>query len=273
MVAMLQSSQLAVAVLRNQFHRLRGGASRGGHRWAEAPPAEAQRHAKEIFDLLSPHVGPLADRTGLEIGPGDHLGLCHAFLAAGAARMYAAEKHLALTVKQRDPAELHEFTEGDSRLIVVRAMIEDLELPEPVDFIVSNDVLEHVRDVPASFRKAAALLRPGGIFASSVDLRGHNVYNRPDRPLDFLSCPDWLWRLMFSHLETSNRIRAHQLAAAAQAAGLEVVTFVPLATADPSYVASLKKDLLPRFQTLDDEDLRVLQVLIVGRKPMHAPGV
>jgi SAM-dependent methyltransferase len=153
---------------------------------------------------------------------------------------------------------------------VVRTTVEELKLPIPVDFVFSNDVLEHVLDVKGTMDRVYDALVPGGRFVSSTDLRGHNCYRRPGRELDFLTCPNWLWRTMFSHIETTNRVRRSQLVDVASSAGFRVLTDESLASADPAYVQSIRPRLLPQFCQLADDDLRCLQHLLVLEKPLSS---
>jgi SAM-dependent methyltransferase len=188
----------------------------------------------------------------MEIGPGDDFGLCRLLIQAGATRMYAVEKY---TTPAPPPG-----------VVSLTGEAESMSLPEPVDFAVSNDVLEHVRDVPGTFRSVFTALQPGGVFVSSVDLRGHNCWKSDARPLDFLTCPDWLYRLATCNIETSNRVRFGVLAVAAREVGFKAVHSVALATVDPIYLADVRPHLLPRYQALPDDDLGILQALIVARK-------
>jgi SAM-dependent methyltransferase len=152
-------------------------------------------------------------------------------------------------------------------VIVIRSQIEETEVPEEVDFAYSNDVFEHVLDAPATMRAVFRSLRPGGRFVNSIDLRGHNAFNNAQRPLDFLTCPDGLWRLMFSHIVTTNRVRAHDFVEMAKKAGFNVLKYEALATADEKYLKEIRPHLLPRYQELRDDDLRVLQLLLVLERP------
>lgn len=246
--------QLLIALARNQAHRLLGGALRGGTRTSGWPIERQRRYAESIFGTLAPHLENPKNLVGLEIGPGDNIEVCRLFLQAGARRMYAVEKFA------RD-------TDEDARLVLIRSEIENIKIPEPIDFAYSNDVLEHLSDVPAAMRVVFAALRPGGQFVSSIDLRGHNVFGLPERPLDFLTCPDRLWRLMFSHISTTNRVRAFEFSRMAEQAGFSVVEVIPQDVADVEYLKGLRPHLLPRYRDLPDEDLRILQMLLALQKP------
>jgi SAM-dependent methyltransferase len=151
-----------------------------------------------------------------------------------------------------------------ARLLVRRGTIEDLDLGEPVDLVYSNDVMEHVDDPGAVYRAAHRLLRPGGRFVSNVDLSGHNAFSSMERPLDFLTCDDRLWRLMFSNVTTTNRVRFHEHLDAARAAGFDVSEVKVVRRADPAYLAALRPHLLPRYRDLPDDDLGVVQCVIVA---------
>ncbi len=247
----------ALAILRNQAHRFIGGALRGGHRTMSWSEDDRRRHAEEIFSTVAPHIGSTAGQIGVEIGPGDNLDVCRRFVETGAQRMYAIERFA-------------EPVADDNRIVFAWTEIEKTKLPEPIDFAFSNDVFEHVDNVPEAMTAIFSALRPGGRFVNSIDLRGHNVFNVPDRPLDFLTCPDWLWSLMFSHILTTNRVRSSEFVKAAQAAGFRVLKMEPLASADEGYVQEVRPHLLRRYKELPDDDLGILQLLLVLERPAAA---
>jgi SAM-dependent methyltransferase len=243
-----------IALARNQAHRVTGGALRGGHRVAGWSQAERDDHCREIVATLSPGLGDVTAQVGLEIGPGDNLGVCRLLVEHGCRRMLALEKFC-------HPTEIPE------RVVLQRQRVEDLQLDEPVDFALSNDVLEHVDDVRRTMQRVFAALKPGGLFVSSVDLRGHNMFRNPARPLDHLTAPDWLYRLLTSHIVTSNRVRCSELVDAALRSGFVVECCEAQATANPAYLKLLRPHLLAGYRSLKDSDLEVLQVLLVLRRP------
>lgn len=246
--------RLVLAILRNQLHRLIGGVRRGGHKTASWSAAERRAHGAGIHSALAPFLGDVVGQTGLEIGPGDNLEVCRQFLDAGCERMMAVERYA-------------EPSDDDGRIALLRSPIEHMALHEEVDFAYSNDVFEHVADVPAAMKAIYNALKPGGRLVCSIDLRGHNVFNRPDRPLDFLTCPDWLWWLMFSHIATTNRLRPHEFLDAAVAAGFKVKDAVVIARAEPAYVQRIRPQLLQRYQRLSNDELSILQYLLVLVRP------
>ena len=254
----LDAKSVVMGIARNQAHRVLGGARRGGHRVQSWVSTEQTIHTDYIYGVLAPYFDDLHDSVALEIGPGDSLGVSVRLKEAGCRRVYATDKYAQPV--SADGVEL------------VQCLIEDFDAPEPLDLIISNDVLEHVGDLDSTMRRCYQLLRPGGQFVSNVDLRGHNAFNKPDQPLDFLSCPDWLYRAMHSHIETSNRVRMPDLITATEAAGFLTDAITPIDLAEPDYVESIRPHLLPRYRDLTDDQLRPVQVVLALRKPRTDDG-
>ena len=245
-----------VAMLRNFFHCVQGGPCIGGHRTTIWSAEQRRVHATRIFDTLSPHFGNLLNSKGLEVGPGDNLEVCQLCVEAGCEKIFAVERY--------SLPQTHE-----DRITFIRLPIEELELTEKVDFAYSNDVFEHVTDVPMTMKTIFSSLRPGGRFINSIDLRGHNAFSNPQRPLDFLTCPDWLYVLMSSHIVTANRVRVHEFVQAAVAAGFTVLKSEALEMADALHLQEIQPYLLPRYQNLPVSELRTLQLLLVLEKPVE----
>jgi hypothetical protein len=111
------------------------------------------------------------------------------------------------------------------------------------------------------------LLSPGGDFVNAVDFTGHGVFHNKARPLDFLTCPDALWAVLFSGMETTNRLRWSELLALATRTGFEVVGANIKRRVAPGYIASIRPHLLPRFAALTDGDLSVTHCELHLRKP------
>ena len=149
-------------------------------------------------------------------------------------------------------------------------LFEKRGLPEPVDFIYSNDVMEHVDDPATIFRCAFNALKPNGKFVNNIDLAGHNAFSNAAQPLDFLTCPDWLWSLMFSHVVTTNRVRYSEFLRCATAAGFEVAKEDVLVRAAPDYLRQVRPDFIERYRKLMDEDLGVIQSRLVAVRPGKA---
>jgi SAM-dependent methyltransferase len=240
----------------------------GGIRWSEGSLERNVTHVLAVADIVTRHVD-VAGKVGAEIGPGDSLGTAYALLKMGASRLYAIEKFASVDVPT--DAALSKALDkklggGGARVDHVQALFEDFRPGEPLDFVYSNDVLEHVAPEPV-FRHAFNVLKAGGDFVHCVDFTGHGAFHNPQRPLDFLTCPDWLWVCMHSAMETTNRVRYSEILRYGEEAGFELVSVKVIRRATPEYLASVRPHLLPRFQRLSDEDLSAMQCEFHFRKP------
>jgi SAM-dependent methyltransferase len=138
-------------------------------------------------------------------------------------------------------------------------------LVNEVDLVLSRAVLEHVNDLPATFRDMYAALKPGGIAIHLVDLKSHGLHC--NNPLDFLSWPTWLWSLMYSAKGAPNRLRVNAYRDAAAQTGFEVIALKPTTLASPVDVRAIRPDLAKPFRELSEEDLSWLAFWLVYRKP------
>lgn len=134
-----------------------------------------------------------------------------------------------------------------------------------VDLIISRAVLEHVNELPATFRDMYAALKPGGIAIHLVDLKSHGLHR--ENPLDFLNWPTWMWSLMYSEKGVPNRWRVNAYRDAIAQSGLEVVVMRPSLLASPDDVREVRPELAEPFRNLSDEDLSWLGFWLVCRKP------
>lgn len=270
----LPMHRLAIAIAENTLKgigvtdavkRMIGRADSGGVRWHLRDIEWNLKHIRHVSGVVTRHID-VRGKTGVEVGPGDNLAVAYNLLAQGAERMYGVEKFASIKPEwnQKLCAELG----GDhaSRLHHVQALFEDFRPGVPVHFIYSHDVIEHV-DPKSVFHHAFELLEPGGDFVHAVDLTGHGVFHNPKRPLDFLTCPDWLWPAIFSAMETTNRIRWSDLLQLARESGFEIVSAQPVRRVSSEYLSSVRPHLLPRYQALEDEDLSVMQCEVHLRKP------
>lgn len=171
----------------------------------------------------------LQGRGVLEYGPGDILGTALLFHAHGAAEVECVDRfplqqvstknaavYRALIDRLPEPARTRArnafVVAGDPasglRPEAVRYRVTPDGLaarPGAFDLIVSRAVLEHVNSLDATLRDVATCLRPGGVSVHNVDLRSHNLDRY--RPFDFLTWPEPLYRLMYSHKGFPNRWR------------------------------------------------------------------
>lgn len=125
--------------------------------------------------------------------------------------------------------------------------------PGAYDLVVSRAVLEHVNSLPATLDDVATCLAPGGVSIHNVDLRSHNLDRY--RPFDFLTWPEPLYRLMYSHKGFPNRFRPDAYRSLLQRTGLTVVSMKPTARLAPEDVERIRPKVAGAFKGTSSEDL------------------
>jgi len=219
----------------------------------------------------------LAGRRVLEYGPGDVPGVAMLFVAHGAASVTCVDRfplarggELAAQVLARLLDGLPEDARsraaacfrrpGDTHSGFAPERIRYLVRPSgllneraSMDLIVSRAVLEHVNDLDATFRDMRAALAPDGIAVHLVDLKSHGLHRR--NPLDFLTWPEWLWSLMYSHKGMPNRKRPMAYRDAARAAGLEITAMTPTGLARAQDLIEVRPRLAAGLRDLPDDEL------------------
>jgi hypothetical protein len=255
-----------------------------------------RRYAYLPYETVCDRIGA-SGLEGLsvgEIGPGDHIPAALLFLGAGAesyacydrfagdlAGEYAKAIYRALVDDLRlDRPDLAQrlqsrgiepdrFPEAFSGLVrVVSKPIETIDDEEygQLDLLTSYNVVEHVYDIPAFAAQTCRMLRPGGLAIHRVDFGAHGKWLDQTNPLEWLTVPDSIWRLMGSKRGTPNRWRFHEVRDALTNAGFEV-------DADESEffdegdLASIRPSLAPRMRAMPDASLLVKTASFFCRRP------
>jgi len=159
----------------------------------------------------------------LEVGPGDNLGAAFLFGAYGAT-VSTADAYYVRREQSADLVTASLLLEqhlSDTDSLSAESILRDVEahhdlpleraagvLPRSsFDLVVSNAVLEHVRDLDLALASLDALLVPGGLHAHVVDLRDHGTFTPYLHELAFLGVGEAKWRLMAGQLALPNRQR------------------------------------------------------------------
>lgn len=247
----------------------------------------------DYFDRLGVAPGDraayLAGKQILEYGPGDVPGVALLMIAHGAEHVVCADRFPLVRLSPKNveivklmlaklPEPLRDRAESCFRQ---RGRPESGLRPEYIDYqirpsglsglhneinlVISRAVLEHVNDLPATFRDMEAALKPGGTALHLVDLKSHGLHRC--NPLDFLDWPCWLWSLMYSEKGVPNRLRANAYRDAVRASGLELVSMEPTLQASPADVEAVRPHLARPFRGLSDADLSWLGFWLACRKP------
>lgn len=275
-------------------------------------PAARVAYSRAILGLYLQNAGlaqhELEGLSVLELGPGEDACVALRFLAAGASRVSCIDRFSfdvnpawereveRLLMEDLDERGRQRVSAERRRLGLVSGVgieegAERLERGS-YDLIVSVAVLEHVYDLAAAFRAMDALLAPGGRMVHQIDLRDHGMFSGGGRrhPLEFLTIPDRMYRLMTSHTGAPNRERIgtyrELLAALGHEATVEVMNsggsphdldrpterLVVGRDLDPSLAASIdgmRDRLAPRFAALPVEELAATGITIRSRKQSH----
>lgn len=277
------------------YVQLTGQTGRGA---GEVHLEEVDNYFQSCFDDYFEQLGiKLPERTEylrgkriLEYGPGDVPGVAILMVAQGADQVKCVDRFPMVRMSPkniqivkimlerlagplRDRAETcfrqpaHPESGLDPGLIDYLVQPSGLSgLSDEVDLVISRAVLEHVNDLPATFRDMYGALKPGGIAIHLVDLKSHGLHRK--NPLDFLGWPTWLWSLMYSAKGVPNRLRVNAYRDAIAQCGLEVMTLTPTVLASPDDVWAIRPDLASPFKALSEEDLSWLGFWLVCRKPM-----
>ncbi|MFA6450985.1 MAG: methyltransferase domain-containing protein [bacterium] len=138
------------------------------------------------------------------------------------------------------------------------------------DLITSLVTLEHVGDPDGdpmdTVREIARLLRPGGWSAHNIGLSDHRDIEK--KPYDFLQLSDHEWKTFdCDHNQRANRWRASRWRNAFKEVGLEEIHVINNIEKWPPLSDELLDSFHPDFKCLGREDLEVLDVTLIHRKP------
>jgi SAM-dependent methyltransferase len=131
---------------------------------------------------------------------------------------------------------------------------------ESVDMILSQAVLEHVDDLPGTYRAMQAWLRPGGFISHQVDFRCHNTAETWNGHLTY---SDLLWKLIRGkrpYLINREPFSAHLRM-------LDKVGFAkPRTRVQETPSGVVRQNLAKRYAELPDSDLSASSALIQAER-------
>ncbi len=200
---------------------------------------ESVEYIKRVFNDYLQYGGltqeDILDKTILEIGPGDNLGVALLFIARGARKVVCLDRFLCKRDDQQQikiyEALLQTMDEKERQLIeaaitrtqekivfnsekiqyVSGLSIEDAEKIFPgnsFDYIISRAVLQYVSDLEKAFHTMDLLLKEKGRLIHKIDMRDHGIFSSQGmNPLEFLTVPDALWNCLGAHAGKTNRQR------------------------------------------------------------------
>lgn len=292
-IAHATASNLLAAVAPGYYVRLTGQTGRGGE---EEHPVDVagyfQRCFEDYFRQLNVETAAipawLAGKTLLEYGPGDLPGVALLMVAHGAEKVWCVDRFPMMRLSEKNIAVLRDLlgrlsgealrraracfvrsgdpeSGFDPARIEYRVRASGLSgLEHCVDMVYSRAVLEHVDDLPATYADMKSALAPDGVAIHLVDLKSHGLHK--NNPLDFLACPGWLWKLMFSHKGVPNRWRRVHHRLAAEQAGLHLTKMATTTTADMTDIKQVRPHLASQFRGLEDQEIACLGFWMVAER-------
>lgn len=220
----------------------------------------------------------LKDKTIIEYGPGDFLGVALIFLCNGAREVHCIDrfplrnddKYLNLykriinrcSGEQCNAACWDEIINRRIKYISAKDGVYPLE--NKADIIISRAVLEHCNNLGETFRNFYQNLKPGGILIHEVDLTSHGMHLR--RPLDFLTYSPRTWSFMTSHKGYPNRWRRNTYKEFLDEHGFEVLHEKSLYEYSMEDVTADRPRFPKIFKDLPVEDLRCSNYSFVAKK-------
>lgn len=190
-----------------------------------------------------------AGKAVLEVGYGGSFGTAEGFLLRGARVVYLY-----------DPFVFHQHPKTDRITILEDLSRASAAMAGAIDIILSNAVLEHVRDVEQLAHALARLLSPAGISIHIIDLRDHAFHY----PFHMLFFSERAWRVLDppTHL---NRLRVWQYEEIFRRYFDEVSIFV-LERKLPLFLR-FEDRIQPEFLSGDPEVDAMTSIVLVTKKP------
>jgi SAM-dependent methyltransferase len=193
----------------------------------------------DIFLILSKNKVPIKNAKILELGPGNSFIMAYNFLMRNAKKIILVDKfpRVIKTKKQneyfhkelefikkkygRSPFFLSDGTIDTKYLEYFQKDLKEIQI-EDVDFIYSNSVMEHIKNVHESVATMARILKPGGYMYHNIDMRDHYNFNSP---FLFYKYDDSTWNRFLTKegISYTNRMRCDDFMEVFDKNGFEIV--------------------------------------------------
>ncbi len=131
---------------------------------------------------------------------------------------------------------------------------------DSIDVAVSHSVLEHVVDLPGTYRALYRWLKPGGWMSHQIDLRSHGLTKRWN---GFRACPEPLWKITMGRRDYMlNRHPASVHLRFIEDAGFKIVTHLEFHRTD----GISREELAARWIDISEDDLTCSGLYVIARK-------
>jgi hypothetical protein len=270
--------------------------NRSGRGAVDEEPRNVADYFRRCVDEYCAELGVdrsfFAGKRVLEYGPGDCLGVALVLYAYGAASVHCVDHFPVYRAGPRAVAvyrAILDSLDAEARARAERAFVESGNpatglAPSAVEYrvrphglsgrrgeydvVLSRSVLALVDRVDATLADVAGALAPGGLSIHKVDLSSHGLDR--DRPLDFLTWPEPLYRLMYSHKGRPNRLRVDRYQALAKASGLAIRKLAPTGRVSEADALFIRAHVDGAFRDVPLEQLSWLGFWIVLERALAA---
>jgi SAM-dependent methyltransferase len=245
-----------------------------------------ERYTRICRTLLEhiPEPPFLKDAVASEIGCGDCFAAADMMLGLGAKHVHLVEfLPLELTKDNQNALEAlvgkdglpnrgELFNTGDTpqlnaeKATYHQGLLENIKIPDKVDFLYSFDVLEHVEDLEGFFSYCGEVVKPGGTMLHKFDLSGHGLFEDPMPPLDFQTFPKWLLDLIFPKYMRAVGHFADEFLTVMEKHGFKDMKIVPIRVADPEYLEQIWPHLRKEARTRDREIVKLLDLVVTATR-------
>lgn len=222
----------------------------------------------------------LKGKAILEYGPGDLPGTALLFYAWGADKVYCVDRFPLVSFSEFNVNVLNGLCNSLPENQKRRALSCFCEYGNPhsgfdkkkveylihkdglsclvnqVDIVCSRAVLEHVNNLDLTLKDMEKALTEKGVGIHKVDLKSHGLHR--ENILDFLTWPNILWKLMYSHKGTPNRLRLSHYKKSLLKTNLKIDFIKSVENCNVNVIHEVRAYLSKSFKILSDEDLSTL---------------
>lgn len=251
----------------------------------EETASEIANYFIQCFDEYFERIGVsennrkawLQGKTILEYGPGDILGVAVLMYAHGAESVHCVDRFPLAQASEKNIAVYKILLESlsDDRKLRANQLFLEKGRPESgfspdavqylvtkdglsgkyqtYDLIISRAVLEHVNDIEKTLLDICGALKKNGVSIHQVDLKSHGLDRYQD--FDFLTWPELLYRLMYSHKGFPNRWRVDKYENIVTAAGMRLKELSPTGTLELQKIKFIQPKLAKSFRHIPTDRL------------------
>ena len=173
---------------------------------------------------------------------------------------------------------------------------EELKSVEPFDLVISRGAIQDIYEPEAAFRAMNRILKPGGYMLHKIDLSDQGMFRANQmNPLTFLTIPESVYRLMAIDSGKPNRKLRSYYESIIKELGLDATFLITdiigvgdvgkgdihphkerielnkdYSESTLKLVEEIRPQLIPKFNSMADDELIVDGIFIIARKPPAA---